>query len=200
LPNWSNGCYKNVSQKIKKESATNCKTAFKAHLWRPFQNGQRGKSYFWVTCGIFCYHSRDANFNSVWYLMRELWLKYWSVVRLLNFLILAPNLTFNAPDTYHVSEARIWLTLGAINPNPTVDTGGKIIFFFFLILFFLDTDPHLASVVCVLYLFSVSRYELRVCMGTCVCVCVWAQIWSRHQPWEILRCDWAPMSNRFYLI
>jgi hypothetical protein len=59
-----------------------------------------------------------------------------------------------------------------------VDTGKKIIFFLFLI--FLDTDPHLASVCVYLYLFSVSRYELCVCAGTCVRVCVCAQIWSRH--------------------
>jgi hypothetical protein len=62
----------------------------------------------------------------------------------------------------------------------------NLIFYPFLfILFFLDTDPHLASVVCDLYLFSVSRYELCACVGTCVRVCVCAQIWSRHQPWEI---------------
>jgi hypothetical protein len=42
----------------------------------------------------------------------------------------------------------------------------------FYLYFFLDTDPHLASVVCDLYLFSVSRYELCVCVGTCVRVCV----------------------------
>ena len=76
----------------------------------------------------------------------------------------------------------------------------KSYLFLLFILFFLDTDPHLASVVCVLYLFSVSRYELCVCGNLCACVCVWAQIWSCHQPWEILRCDWAPMSIRFYLI
>ena len=76
----------------------------------------------------------------------------------------------------------------------------SILSFILFILFFLDTEPHLASVVCDLYLFSVSRYESCVCVGTCVRVCVWAQIWSRHQPWEILRCDWAPMSNRFYLV
>jgi hypothetical protein len=52
----------------------------------------------------------------------------------------------------------------------TVDTGGKIISSFFFILFFLDTDPHLASVVCDLYLFSVSRYELCVCGNLCTCV------------------------------
>jgi hypothetical protein len=37
-------------------------------------------------------------------------------------------------------------------------------------LFFLDTDPHLASVVCDLYLFSISRYELCVCGNLCACV------------------------------
>jgi hypothetical protein len=49
----------------------------------------------------------------------------------------------------------------------------NLIFFFFILfrfLFFLDTDPHLASVVCVLYLFSVSRYELYVCGNLCACV------------------------------
>ena len=35
---------------------------------------------------------------------------------------------------------------------------------------FLDTDPHLASFVCDLYLFSVSRYELCVCGNLCTCV------------------------------
>ena len=39
---------------------------------------------------------------------------------------------------------------------------------FYLFSFFLDPNPHLASVVCVLYLFSVSRYELCACVGTCV--------------------------------
>jgi hypothetical protein len=46
--------------------------------------------------------------------------------------------------------------------------------------------PPFGENVCVLYLFFVSRYELCVCVGTCVRVCVCAQIWSRHQPWEIL--------------
>jgi hypothetical protein len=45
----------------------------------------------------------------------------------------------------------------------------KSILFLFI---FLDTDPHLASVVCDLYLFSVSRYELCVCGNLCTCVCV----------------------------
>jgi hypothetical protein len=53
----------------------------------------------------------------------------------------------------------------------SVDTGGKITSkFFYLFLFFLDPDPHLASVVCDLYLFSVSRYELCVCGNLCTCV------------------------------
>ena len=55
-----------------------------------------------------------------------------------------------------------------------VDTDGKILsnlfFFLFRFLFFLDTDPHLASVVCVFYLFSVSRYELCVWGNLCTCV------------------------------
>ena len=51
-----------------------------------------------------------------------------------------------------------------------VDTGGKIYPFLF-ILFFLDTDPHLASVVCDLYLFSVSRYKLCVWEPIYVCAC-----------------------------
>ena len=46
----------------------------------------------------------------------------------------------------------------------------KSIFFIF-ILFFLDTDPHLASVMCDLYLFSVSRYELCVWEHMYVCAC-----------------------------
>ena len=50
-----------------------------------------------------------------------------------------------------------------------VDTGGKNLSFILFILF-LDTDPHLASVVCDLYLFSVSRYELCVCGNMCSCV------------------------------
>jgi hypothetical protein len=41
---------------------------------------------------------------------------------------------------------------------------------FIFILFFLDIDPHLASVVCDFYLFSVSRYELCVCGNLCTCV------------------------------
>jgi hypothetical protein len=41
---------------------------------------------------------------------------------------------------------------------------------YFIFLFFLDTDPHLASVVCDLHLFSVSRYELCVCGNLCTCV------------------------------
>ena len=44
-------------------------------------------------------------------------------------------------------------------------------FFFFFI--FLDTDPHLASVVCDLYLFSISRYELCVCVWELVYVCAY---------------------------
>ena len=39
-----------------------------------------------------------------------------------------------------------------------------------LLSFFLDTDPYLASVVCDLYLFSISRYELCVCGNMCTCV------------------------------
>ena len=38
--------------------------------------------------------------------------------------------------------------------------------------FSLDPDPHLASIVCDLYLFSISRYELCVCGNMCVCVYV----------------------------
>ena len=71
--------------------------------------------------------------------------------------------------------------------------------FLFEFLFFLDTDPHLASV-CVISISFPFRDTSCVCVGTCVRVCVWAQIWSRHQSWEILRCSWAPMSNRFYLV
>ena len=53
----------------------------------------------------------------------------------------------------------------------SVDTGGKILYYYYIIFFFLDPDPHLASVcVCVLYLFSVSRYELCVCGNICTCV------------------------------
>jgi hypothetical protein len=51
-----------------------------------------------------------------------------------------------------------------------VDTGGKSLYLGLFI--FLDTDPHLASVCVFLYLFSVSRYESCVCVGTCVRVCV----------------------------
>ena len=46
----------------------------------------------------------------------------------------------------------------------------SILSFILFILFFLDTDPHLASVVCDLYLFSVSRYELCVCGNLCTYV------------------------------
>jgi hypothetical protein len=53
--------------------------------------------------------------------------------------------------------------------SPSCRHGGKITIFFYFI-FFLDTDPHLASVVCDLYLFSVSRYELCVCGNMCTCV------------------------------
>ena len=72
-----------------------------------------------------------------------------------------------------------WLTMVMMSPfgmicglviDPFVDTGGKI--YLYLFSFFLDTDPHLASVVCDLYLFSVSRYELCVCVGTCVYMCM----------------------------
>jgi hypothetical protein len=79
----------------------------------------------------------------------------------------------------------------------TVDTGGKSILSF--LFYFPRYRPPFGECVCDLYLFSVSRYELCVCGNLCVCVRMSA-IWSRHQPWEILRCDWAPMSNRFYLI
>ena len=42
--------------------------------------------------------------------------------------------------------------------------------YFIFTFFFLDTDPHLGSVVCDLYLFSVSRYELCVWGNLCTCV------------------------------
>ena len=50
-----------------------------------------------------------------------------------------------------------------------VDTSGKSLFFFFFI--FLDTDPHLASV-CVISISFPFRDTSRVCVGTCVRVCV----------------------------
>jgi hypothetical protein len=48
---------------------------------------------------------------------------------------------------------------------PAVDTGGKFLFILFI---FLDTDPHLASVVCVPL--SLFRFEIRV-------VCVWELVY-----------------------
>jgi aspartate/methionine/tyrosine aminotransferase len=61
-----------------------------------------------------------------------------------------------------------------------VSTPAENLYSIYSFFIFLDTDPHLASVVCDLYLFSVSRYELCVCGNLCVCVRMSA-IWSRHQ-------------------
>ena len=55
-------------------------------------------------------------------------------------------------------------------PARGVSTPAEKFLIFFLILFFLDTDPHLASVMCDLYLFSVLRYELCVHGNMCSCV------------------------------
>jgi hypothetical protein len=59
--------------------------------------------------------------------------------------------------------------------------------------------PPFGECVCDPYLFSVSRYELCVCGNLYTCVRVSTNLES-PQSWEILRCDWAPMSNRFYPI
>jgi hypothetical protein len=60
-----------------------------------------------------------------------------------------------------------------VSPDETcirVSTLAEKLLSIFYFIFFLDTDPHLASVVCDLYLFSVSRYELCVCGNMCTCV------------------------------
>ena len=76
-------------------------------------------------------------------------------------------------NLYPMFAVYMYKTIG-LNPlspqwsRQAVDTGGKILSnSFILFRFFIDTDPHLASVVCVLYLFSVSRYELCVCGNLC---------------------------------
>ena len=59
----------------------------------------------------------------------------------------------------------------------SVDTGEKCQLG--LVNYFLDPDPHLAS------LFHFRRDVRDVCVWEHVCVCKCAQIWSRHQSWEI---------------
>jgi hypothetical protein len=80
-----------------------------------------------------------------------------------------------------------------------VDTGGKsFIYSFFILFIFLDTDPHLASV-CMISISFPFRDMSCVCVGTCVRVSVCTNLESPPTMGN-LRCDWAPMSNRFYLI
>ena len=63
-------------------------------------------------------------------------------------------------------------------------------------LLFLDPDPHLAS----LFIFGkCAMMCVCVCVGTRVCVQV-STISESPPIMENLRCDWAPMSNRFYLV
>jgi hypothetical protein len=57
--------------------------------------------------------------------------------------------------------------LPGVHAVPLSTPAENFILFLFI---FLDTDPHLASVVCDLYLFSFSRYELCVCGNLCTCV------------------------------
>ena len=57
-----------------------------------------------------------------------------------------------------------------LTKSSLLSTPAEKLLYLFLFLFFPDTDPHLASVVCDLYLFSVSRYELCVCGNMCSCV------------------------------
>ena len=73
-----------------------------------------------------------------------------------------------------------------------VDTEKNSNFFFFL-----DPDPHLAKSISLF----VSRCELCVCVcaGTRVCVRVGTNLESPPIMGN-LRYDWAPISNRFYLV
>ena len=70
---------------------------------------------------------------------------------------------------------------------------------FQLSFFFPRYRPPFGECVCDLYLFPISRYEFCVCGNMCTCVRV-----STNLEWPPtmgnLRCDWAPMSNRFYLV
>jgi hypothetical protein len=63
---------------------------------------------------------------------------------------------------------------------------------------FPNLDPHLASVDLVFLLFEIVN-RVCVCGNTCVCVHVSTNLES-PPIMRNLRCDWAPMSNRFYLI
>jgi hypothetical protein len=70
----------------------------------------------------------------------------------------------------------------------------------FFLLFFLDTDPHLACV-CVISISFPFRDMSCVCVcgNLCTCVRVCTNLESPPTMGN-LRCGWAPISNRFYLV
>jgi hypothetical protein len=66
--------------------------------------------------------------------------------------------------------------------------------------FFLDLDPHLANVCMISISFSFRDMSyVCVCGNMCMCVRVSTSLESPPIMGN-LRCDWAPMSNRFYLV
>jgi hypothetical protein len=88
----------------------------------------------------------------------------------------------------------------------SVDIGGKsdlkrlVLRSLLLFLIFLDTDPHLASVCVISISFSFRDMScVCVCGNMCKCVLVSTNLESPPIMGN-LGCDWAPMSNRFYLV
>ena len=66
--------------------------------------------------------------------------------------------------------------------------------------FFLDSDPYLPSVCDLSISFPFRDMScVCVCGNTCVCACVSTSLES-PPIMSNLRCDWAPISNRFYLV
>jgi hypothetical protein len=64
---------------------------------------------------------------------------------------------------------------------------------------FPNPDPYLASVDLVFLCFEMCVVRVCVCGNTCVCVHV-STILESLPIMGNLRCDWAPISNRFYLV
>ena len=93
------------------------------------------------------------------------------------------NNEYQQMHKHMLSKQKHWKTIG-LNPlspqwsRQAVDTGEKSLVF----LFPWSRPPFEKS-----FLLSWKRCVKNVCVCVCgnTCVCKWAQIWSRHQPWEI---------------